>query len=67
MGFYFRSTWKDAKKLGVVGLGNVLVLKKLILPGKLNRTMKARSARLLKVSSKGILWILALTLAEASC
>lgn len=49
------STHEDAKKLGIVGLGNVYVIPELMLAWKLNGTTKTTSARPFKVSSKGIL------------
>lgn len=61
------STYEDAKKLGIVSLGNAYVIYKLSLAGKVNGTMKTTSARPFKVSSKGILQPLALTLANVSC
>lgn len=64
--FTLSSTYGDAKKLGIVALGNVYGHYKLILAGKLNGTMKTISARPFKVSSDGILWLLALTLANVS-
>lgn len=64
--FTLSSTYEDAKKLGVVGLGNVHAVHKLILAGKLNGTMKTTSARPYKVSSEGILSLLAITLANVS-
>lgn len=53
--FTLSSTYEDAKKLGIVGLGDVCDTQKLLLAGKLNGTMRKTSARPLKVSSKGIL------------
>lgn len=56
-----RSPYEDTKKLEVVGTGNVFATYKLALAGELNGTMKTTSARPLKVSSRGILQLLALT------
>lgn len=61
------STHEDAKKLGVVSLGKVYVIPKSTLARKLNGSTKTTSATPFKVSSKGILQLPALMLANVSC